>query len=146
MDHSENNIPKLLVDTNIILDVIFQRQPFYENSRKIFDLCCSEKVKGYLAFHTIPTIWYLMRRSGTDQMCRDFINSLLVFFDIPQTDKNQIQAAISRKDFSDFEDCLQDESAVCVNAGYIITRNKKDFSASKTTALLPEEFLKLLNL
>lgn len=56
----------------------------------------------------------------------------------------QIVEALNRNDFKDFEDCLQDECAFDINASYIVTRNIKDYSNSKIPAIMPEQFLELM--
>ena len=76
-----------------------------------------------------------------DDECRKIISSLLNSFEIAQIDKSHIKAAIERKNFKDFEDCLQDECASSFTADFIITRDKNDFLNAKTTPLLPTEFL-----
>ena len=57
-------------------------------------------------------------------------------------DSFKILSALDNEDFSDFEDCLQEECAVAISADYIITRNAKDFALSRVPAILPDEFLK----
>lgn len=140
MDHSKTT-QRILIDTNVIMDVMLEREPFFCNSKKILDYCSESKVKGYVAVHTIPTLWYLIRKSGTDKMCRDFMSSILEYLDISGMDKDLVIKAIARDNFPDFEDCLQDECAAQIEADCIITRNKNDFCSSKVPAFLPEEFL-----
>ncbi len=64
---------------------------------------------------------------------------------IEGVDSVKIYSAIDNKEFSDFEDCLQEECAVAVSADYIVTRNIKDFTNSKIPAVLPEDLLKKVN-
>ena len=75
---------------------------------------------------------------------RDLFLALLGSFDVISLDKEKLISALKRKNFTDFEDCLQDECALSVHADYIVTRNKKDFAWSKVTALSPEEVLEVL--
>lgn len=62
----------ILVDTNIILDFLTMRQPYYDEARNIIRMCAEEQVEGYLAFHSLPNIFYILRkaiRSLTDGRC-----------------------------------------------------------------------------
>lgn len=59
-------------------------------------------------------------------------------------DHESVRNALQREDFSDFEDCLQDECAKQIHADYIVTRNTNDFSVSDVSAVTPEELLKIL--
>lgn len=143
MEHSndgKSNI-KILIDTNVILDVMMERMPFFNDSKRIMTMCSSLEIQGYLAVHSIPTLWYLMRKGGTDKMVREFMVSILSYLDISGINKDMILRSLSRENFSDFEDCLQDECAFQIEADYIVTRNKKDFENSKIPVVLPEEFI-----
>lgn len=132
----------LLIDTNIIIDVLQERNSFLENSSKIVELIKNKKCRGYLASHSIPNIWYVLRKTHTDEQRRKLILSLISIFKIVSLNKNKIIKALKRNDFQDFEDCLQDECAAEVKADYVITRNPKDFCNSLIPVLSPEEFLK----
>lgn len=142
MDRSDNRkVARLLIDTNVIMDVMLEREPFFEASKRILDICNTEGFKGYIAFHCLPTLWYLTRKAAPDNMRRAFLRNILSFLDVAGADKAAILAAVNNDAFPDFEDCLQDECAFSVDADYIITRNKKDFAAAKVQAVYPEEFV-----
>ena len=136
---------KVLVDTNILVDYITVREPFYENAYEIIKLCSDKMITGVIAAHTIPNIYYLLRREMTEQRRRNVIRALLGVFDVALFNKAMVFDALEREDFKDFEDCLQDECAEMVSADYIVTRNVKDFQSSAVPAILPDEFLKLIN-
>jgi predicted nucleic acid-binding protein len=130
----------LLIDTNIIIDYLTDREPFCKSSNKIMEMIFSKKHKGVLAVHSIPTLWYILRKKFTADERREFILSLIRVFDIAPLDKKAIISALNRPDFTDFEDCLQGESAVGSHAQCIITRNTKDFALSRVPVYTPEEF------
>ena len=134
----------LLIDTNVIVDVAIKRTPFYEDSKKIFDFCSSNRVKGVIAAHSIPNLWYIMRKQYTSEQRRKFVSALFDYFEISSLDKNRLLSAVQRDNFSDFEDCLQDECAAAVKADLIITRNTKDFAGAKVKAITPKEAVELL--
>lgn len=133
----------LLIDTNIILDVLQNRESFVESSEKVLKMIQDRKIKGVLAAHTIPNLWYIMRKNYSQEQRRFFIESLLDYFEVSSLDKQKLLGALHRPEFPDFEDCLQDECAAELNADYIITRNTRDYRASRVQALTPEEFLRL---
>ncbi len=133
---------KILVDTNVIMDDLLGREPFSEYSRRVIQICTTKKVAGFLAAHTIPTIFYLLRKviPAAEERRRTILNFFTIF-EIAPIDGEKILFALNNFGFKDFEDCLQDECAVAVGADYIITRDVKDFANSKTPALTPEEFM-----
>lgn len=133
----------LLIDTNIIFDVLQNRESFVESSEKVLKMIQDRKIKGVLAAHTIPNLWYIMRKNYSQEQRRFFIESLLDYFEVSSLDKQKLLGALHRPEFSDFEGCLQDECAAELNADYIITRNTRDYRSSRVQALTPEEFLRL---
>ena len=132
----------VLIDTNIFLDVFMQREPFYDDSKAIFDLCIYGKVNGVIAAHSFTNIWYVMRKKYDDASCRTLLATLIELFKIERIDKAKLFDALKRTDFKDFEDCLQDECAQADDCSWIITRNAEDFKFSKVPAVTPEQFLK----
>ena len=54
----------LLIDTNIVLDYLLKRAPFYSNSQKIMEICSRESVDGCIALHTVTTLWYILKKSS----------------------------------------------------------------------------------
>lgn len=136
----------LLIDTNIIMDVICEREEFYDASKKVFDLCASQKVTGILAAHSIPNMFYILRKGYTDEQRREMLLSLFTYFNISSIDAPKLIAALNRNDFRDFEDCLQNECAIEEQADCIITRNKKDFAGANVNVYTPSEFAKMMEL
>lgn len=134
---------KVLVDTNVIVDALIGRQPYFDNADKIIRLCADKKVHGYLAAHSIPNLFYILRKYLSEEDRRTALRQLCEIFAIEGIDSKKIITAIENSNFTDFEDCLQDECAVSAGADYIVTRNIKDFLTAKVKAILPEDFLKL---
>lgn len=129
----------VLIDTNVIMDYITKREGFYEHSRLIVDMCSSDKIKGYVAFHSLPTIWYLLRSVSIEDR-RLMIKRICSVITVTGATHSEVVKAVNNTAFTDFEDCLQDRCAVTVKADYIITRNIKDFVNSETKAITPEDF------
>lgn len=134
----------VLIDTNIFIDVLQDRIPFTDNSQSVVALVVQKKIKGAVAAHSITNLWYILRKTHSDEERRNYLLSLFEIFDVVSIDKNRLVAALENSNFKDFEDCLQDECAYAINADYIITRNAKDFESSMVKALTPEEFLENL--
>ncbi|MBQ0051381.1 MAG: PIN domain-containing protein [Treponema sp.] len=133
----------LLVDTNIFIDILQERHPFIDYSLDVVELVKLKKLKGFVAAHSITNLWYILRKTHSQEQRRALILSLFQFFEIISLDKAKLITSLQNSKFKDFEDCLQDECAYSVNADYIITRNTKDFEGSKIRAVTPEEFLKI---
>lgn len=134
----------VLIDANIILDVLLQRAPFYENSVKIVEACVKGRATGFVSAHSVTTVWYVLRHEFSIEERRKLFKLIFTWCRIASVGQHELLSALERDDFSDFEDCVQDECAASINAGYIITRNKKDFVNGRIPALLPEEFIGLM--
>jgi len=132
---------RVLIDTNIVLDILEKRDPFYEASNHVLSLCASKKINGYIAVHSISNIFYILRKHFSIGNRRRLLLGILDFLQIANVDHENVRHALERNDFTDFEDCLQDECAVQNNADYIITRNIDDFSNSSIPAITPSDFL-----
>ena len=132
----------VLIDTNIILDILIKRMPFYESSNRVLSYCASGKLKGYIALHSISNIFYILRKYFSTDERRRLILGILDFLQITNATHEGVKRALNRNDFFDFEDCLQDECARRIFADYIIIRNISDFSKSHIPAITPADFLK----
>lgn len=131
----------VLIDTNILLDVLEKREPFYEPSNDVLLCCASKKITGYIALHSISNIFYILRKQYSAGDRRRLILGILDFLQVANAKHENVRHALERNDFPDFEDCLQDECAVENHADYIITRNTDDFKNSSVPALTPADFL-----
>lgn len=132
---------RVLIDTNILADVLLGRDPYYDIAYNIFTLCADKKVYGYIAAHSIPNLFYILRNSMSKEERRAALKDICQIVKVEGIDSFKILSALDREDFSDFEDCLQEECAVAVSADYIVTRNLKDFVSSRVPAILPNEFV-----
>ena len=135
---------KILIDTNILLDFIIGREPFYENADKILNLCVNKKAEGYLAAHSVTNLYYIIRKYFQNNECREIIKNLLDFLDVIEIDKNKILESLNDNTFKDFEDRLEVECAKSLNIDYLITRDLKDYTNSKIECVAPEDFLNRL--
>ena len=97
-----------------------------------------------MAAHSIPNMFYILRKNFTDDERREILLSLAELIPVVKIDQEKIVTALNKKAFTDFEDCLQSQCAKEVNAEYIITRNVGDYSESEIKAILPADFLDLM--
>ncbi len=131
----------ILIDTNVLLNYLTNRQDEYlEQSIKIVEMCARGICVGYIAFHTISTLWYVLRKRS-DKERRQNLRDICEIFSVASVPKNEIIDAINRDFFRDFEDCLQDKCVKEIGADYIITCNTKDFENSEVHAMNPKEFM-----
>lgn len=133
----------ILIDANVALDFLTVRQPFYHDAKAVMQACASDEIQGYIAFHSLPNIFYILRKSYSDEERRAMLKNLCLVLQVTGANHDRVCDAISREDFSDFEDCLQDECAQEVSADFIVTRNVEDFKHSCVKAITPEKFLDL---
>ena len=137
---------KVLIDTNILLDVILLREPHFELSKRVLQ-CCQSIVDGYIAVHTFSNMFYVLHETEDFSIedCRNTFNKLLYVFDVASLDKSDVIAAVNNEAFDDIEDSMQHQSSIAYKLDYIVTRNVDDFEKATVPAVTPEEFLKLVH-
>ncbi len=134
---------KILIDTNVLIDYLSGREPYFALADEIIKLCRDKKITGYMAAHSVPNIFFILRKEYNAEERRTMIKSLFGMLSVSGIDETTLLSALDRENFKDFEDCLQDECAAAIMADYIVTRNIKDFANSRITALTPDDFLNL---
>ncbi len=134
MDH-------VLIDTDVILDFFFDREPFVKSAAEVFTLCEKKQIKGFTTPVIICNVYYLLRKIAQHQVIVEKLKQLLTIIDVLQMDKNTIMDSLN-SDFKDFEDALQNFSAVHHKlVSFIITRNVKDYQKSELAAFTPDMYL-----
>ena len=135
---------KLLFDTNVVLDFLFDRKPFSNTAAHLLTKAEEGKIQGYLCATAVTTIYYLAAKiKGKDQAERH-IHGLMSLFEIAPVNRAVLESAL-RARFSDFEDAVISEAAVHIGAQGIVTRNLSDFKRSKITLYSPEQLIRILN-
>ena len=137
-------VSKILIDTNVLIDYILEREPFFDDAMRVISSCIDGSVKGYIAAHSISNMFFILRKDFTIKERREILSNLCTIFEVEGIDKSKLMLALSNEKFSDFEDCLQMERAKRRGVDYIVTRNIADFTSSEIEAVLPSEYLKLL--
>ena len=105
-------------------------------------LCAEEKVNGYIAFHSLSIIWYILRKKSDNEK-RFWLKNICEILIVVGATHEQVLEAINQVNFTDFEDCLQDKCAQNIQANYIVTCNINDFKNAYTKVINPEEFIKI---
>ncbi len=135
---------KVLLDTNVALDILLKREPYYADSSKIFLISGKRNIRLFITSTTVTDLYYIVSKVLSKKKAKGFITNLLDVVDICGVEKSIILEAINSK-FNDLEDAVQYFAAKAENIDVIITRNKKDFKLSKIKVLTPAEFLKETN-
>jgi len=136
--------PTVLIDLNILLDVLQKREPFYETSARLLALIETGKIKGFIASHSITTLFYLIKKDRSTAEAKAIITNLLQFIKVATVDQSTIEQALNL-DYPDYEDAVQMISAVQCKADYLITRNCKDYQPPLLSVLQPVDFLSVSN-
>ena len=136
---------KLFLDTNIVIDVIANREPFVEDSRIILNLCETSKVEGIISALTLCTISYVLRKFATSGMMRTKLRDLRNILTPIDLSVSLLDKAIASS-ITDFEDAVQFYTAAYSDADVIITRNIKHFPQDNIPVLTPTEFLAINNI
>ena len=129
---------KVLIDTNVILDVLCNRKDFVDDALKVFKYCEANRITGCISALSVPNIVYIMRKELDSERIKEILTTLTSLFtvvDLRETDL--IKAA--DLEFSDYEDALQSVCASRAKANFIVTRNIKDFKNSAVPAVKPSE-------
>lgn len=134
---------KILVDTNIILDVLCAREGFVEESSKVWKYCEINKIKGYISALSVPNIVYILRKELTPEKTQEIIKRIFLIFKVADLKAADLKKASLIK-YNDYEDALQMVCANRIKADFIVTRNICDFNTSKILAIKPSELLEKL--
>jgi predicted nucleic acid-binding protein len=130
----------VLIDTNVILDVLMRRDPFFADSAAVLDRAERGEFVGWLCATTVTTIFFLLRKElGRDQAIGR-LKDLTAICAIAPVNQGVVDAALE-SDFSDFEDAVLNHSALLAGARCIVTRNERDFRNSSLLVYRPSQFL-----
>ena len=131
---------KVFLDTNIVADLFLKREPFCENSLKLFTLGFHKKITLYVSSLSYATLAYLVRKMKKEERVLLF-EKLRNITETTTVDRLTVDKALI-SDFSDLEDVLQYYSAVNAKVDVVLTRNKKDFVEANVPVMTPDEFFK----
>jgi predicted nucleic acid-binding protein len=135
---------KLLIDTNIVIDLLAKREPFYDDAAKLFSLADKKKINLSVSSLTFANTNYILQKSESTSITREILRKFKILTTVLTLDEKVIDLALNDKVFADFEDAIQYYSAIENNQDIIITRNLKDFKSSKLPVMTASEFLKTM--
>ena len=135
---------RVLLDTNVVLDVLLDRRPFAEAATKVFALVEQSRIEGFLCATTVTTIDYLLGQSLDTAKAREALERILDLFEIAAVNRPVLEQAL-RSGISDFEDAVLEQAGLLVAVDAITTRNTKDFQKSSVTILDPIELISIVN-
>ncbi|NEO46106.1 MAG: PIN domain-containing protein [Moorea sp. SIO4A3] len=135
---------RVLFDSDVLLDVLAQRQPFVVASAQALNTVTQEDVEGYVSGHAITNIFYILRRQVGSDVARRLLSTLLQRIEVASITDQVIRAAL-QSSMTDFEDAVTSEAALALGLDLIVTRNISDFVSSSVPVMLPEEFLAALS-
>lgn len=132
---------KIMIDTNVVLDVLLRREPFFQASYEVMKRSALEQVEGFVSATAATDIFYLLRKALKDsQAAKDTLEKLSQLAGFADALGEDVHAALA-SNMPDFEDALLSAIAERCRMDCIVTRNTADFRDSPVRALSPQEFL-----
>ncbi len=135
---------RVLIDTNVILDLICIRRAYVREAHKIISLCAEKKLEGYIAPQSFVEIHSILRNVMTFDERRRLLTGFCWLLTVVGIDRDIIIATLENENFADVEDSLISQCAKSCGAEYIITRNTENFQNSSVPAITPADFVNLL--
>lgn len=129
-----------LLDTNVLLDVLADREPWAEHSAQVLELVERRKATGYVAAHAVTTLYYLLATHRDRTTARRNTRLLLRLLEVVPVDEDRLLQALDLPT-SDFEDAVQIACAEKAGADVIVTRNASDFRGTDLAVRSPSELL-----
>ncbi|MHC5933023.1 PIN domain-containing protein [Nostoc sp.] len=133
----------MLFDSDVLLDILAQRQPFIVASARALNTVMQNQVQGYVSGHAVTNIFYILRRQVGNEVARELLAKLLQHLQVASVTDEVIRQALNSP-IKDFEDAVTSAAALTAGLEIIVTRNTPDFMASLVPAMLPDEFLTTL--
>jgi predicted nucleic acid-binding protein len=136
---------KVLIDTNIVLDILLRREGYFEDAAKIVVLSENKIIESYVSASAITDIYFITQKAYKDKKTTiDLIKKILKILSVATISGDNIYQALDLG-WNDFEDSVQYIVGESISAEYIITRNADDFNKSRIKIVTPEQFLNILN-
>ena len=133
---------RILIDTNIVIDLLAKREPFYQEAAKLFSLADKTKVRLFVSALSFANVNYVLLKQRKPEETKQVLRKLKLIVGILDLEEKIINLALNDNDFNDFEDALQYFSAIENNIEIIVTRNLKDFQNSKLPVMTAEQCIK----
>ena len=134
---------KVLIDTNIIVDVALDRDPFFTASEQVLGFVEQHEIEGYISASTFSDLYYIIRKAKGHPWTLQFLQRIATFCQVATVNQAIISMALATN-FKDFEDAIVYGAAVLNHLDAIITRNPKDFPVTIPQILTPEQLIQEL--
>lgn len=131
---------KVFLDTNVMIDLIIQRKPFFEQIAEITTIAEKNKIELFTSSLSFVNTFYVASKVNSKELVLETLKKFRIICNVSIIDELNIDKSLI-SNFEDFEDAVQYNSAIYHECDYIITRDKKGFKNSKITIMNPEEFL-----
>ena len=131
---------KILIDTNVIVDVALERQAYLEASEQVLLLVEQDRFDGYISASTVSDLYYILRKQKGREWTIDFLQRLFTYCEIATVNDAAIRTALSAN-FADFEDAIQYGTAMVNQLEAIVTRNPQDFPVEMPRILTPTQLI-----
>ncbi|MDA8686307.1 PIN domain-containing protein [Robiginitalea sp.] len=132
---------RILIDTNIIIDLLANRKEFYSEAAALFSLADKKELQLTISALTFANTSYVLSKLSSPKEAKEILRKFKVLIEILSLDDKIVELALSDNDFTDFEDGLQYYSAIENRIDVILSRNKKDFKNSRIPVLTAREYL-----
>jgi predicted nucleic acid-binding protein len=129
---------RILIDTNVILDFLQNREPFVENAARLFERIDAREIEGFIAATTITNIYYIVRRAAGRVVAQDAIAQVISDLNICAVNLEVLEQALALN-FEDFEDAVQYACAMAHNVDAIVTRDASGFVNAEIFIVMPGE-------
>ena len=135
----------LFIDTNIVIDLLSKREPFYKEAASLFSFADKKVIKLSVSSLTIANTSYALLRQISSKEAKSVLRKLRLIVEVLSLDDKVVGLALNDDSFSDFEDGIQHFAAIENNQEIIITRNLKDFKNSKLPTMTARQFLETMD-
>ena len=132
---------KIMCDTNVIIDVLLEREAFTEDSYRVLKFCEEHKIDGFVSASSVTDIYYLVRKyTHSTDVAYKAVGKLLEIVKVCSVTNNDVLIALQKR-AKDFEDCLVATCVRSIHCDCIATRNIRDFEGFGIPVLTPTEIL-----
>ena len=133
---------RLFIDTNIVIDLLAKREPFYDEAARLFTLADKKKIRLSVSALTFANTNYILLQSKKPDEAKLILRKLKLIVQVLSLDEKIVALSLNDSYFNDYEDALQYYTALENGAEAIITRNLKDFQKAKLLVMTAGQFLK----
>jgi len=135
---------KIFIDTNIVIDLLSRREPFFEEAATLFSLADKNKIELAISSLTIANTSYTLLRQMDSDKAKSILRKLRLILKVLPLDDKIVGLALNDETFSDFEDGLQYFTAIENGQELIITRDLKGFKKSKLPTMTAKQFIETI--